>query len=88
METQDEQVKIQLSDALFGGFNVFLPNESIQRISRESIVEYIISQLLSILKNYHLEYLFEKAKQGKWHIHDELIKSDGIIYVCNNCFNN
>ena len=77
-----EKIKIQLSAPLFWGYNLFLPKEVLNEMSRENIVNYITSNLYSLLQSNNLEILLEKSKEMNWHIHDDIIKSDGVIYVC------
>jgi hypothetical protein len=77
-----EQIKIQLSAPFFYGYNLFLPKEVLNQMSRENIVNYIISNLYSLIESNNLEFLLEKYKEMNWHIHDDIIKSDGVIYVC------
>tara|TARA_Y100000389_G_C17459578_1_gene520687 strand:- start:2748 stop:3002 length:255 start_codon:yes stop_codon:yes gene_type:complete len=80
-----EQIKIQLSAPLFSGYSIFLPKEVINQMNKENIIDYVTSNLNSLLKSNNLEILLEKSENMNWHIHDELIKSDGVIYVCSNC---
>ena len=77
-----EEIKIQISSPLFGGYFVLLPEIVIKEMTNENIVEYITQNLYSLLISNNLEELLLLAKQKNWHIHDERIKSNGIIYVC------
>ena len=78
----EEKTKIQLSSQLFGGYFLYLPLIIINDMTKENIVDYITDNLYSLLKSNNLEELLLLSKQANWHIHDDLIKSDGIIYVC------
>jgi|TARA_B110000259_G_scaffold188246_1_gene245908 hypothetical protein len=81
-----ERIKIQLSAPFFSGYNLSLTKEIIDDMSINNIIDFITTNLYSLLESNNLEELLQKAKNMKWHIHDDLIKKDGIIYVCDCSF--
>ena len=84
MEEQKKQIILKISDSVYGGFQVCLPQDVVSQNTKEQLISHILQKLESLLNTYNLKELVNKLYDRNWHIHDDLGSSKKIIYICSN----
>ena len=77
--------KFVSSSDIFQGFELELDIRQYENI--EEIINSFHKELLSVLKKYNLENLYQKCYSSKMHIHTHtfeeiLLNKEGSIYIC------
>ncbi len=81
--------KLRASSNLFSGFEIDIDIRYFDTI--DEIIKYFHNELLSVLKKYNFEILYEHCFRSNFHIHthkfEEILLLDcrDIVYLCDHC---
>ena len=79
----------QISGSIFTGYNCKVDLDKIENLSE--ITDYVLKELINMLKSYNLTQLIEEIKKENFHIHSFdfgdilLSNSDNLFYLCSHC---